>query len=97
MTSEHYEIDWNGIKLGITYEPMLWNVTSHLEVRSLTPERAQLPITETGYRSHFMPIGTIEAEYASAAEFVRAWLDHEAQSKEWLDHVAVSAQGDLFG
>lgn len=97
MTPDRYQIEWNGITIGIKYEPMLWNVTSHLEVQSLIPERAQLPITETGYRSHFMPIGTVEAEYASAADFVRAWLDCKAQSKEWRDYTAVSAQGDLFG
>lgn len=97
MTPDRYQIEWNGIEIGIKYEPMLWNVTSHLEVQSLMPERAPLPITETGYRSHFMPIGTVEAEYASPFDFVRAWLDHEARSNDWCDHVAASAQGDLFG
>lgn len=97
MTPERYQIDWSGIKITIKYEPILWDVTSHLEVQSLTPERAQLPITETGYKSLFLPIGTVEAEYASPVDFVRAWLDHEAQSKDWRDHVAASAQGELFG
>jgi hypothetical protein len=32
-----------------------------LQVESILPERVQLPITETGYRSHFTPPATVAA------------------------------------
>ncbi len=35
------------------YTPLQWKTIAHLEIRSIKPERAPLPITETGYRSHF--------------------------------------------
>lgn len=44
------EFTWAGIKIEVTYKPQWCKLTntSHLEVRSLAPERARLPITETG-------------------------------------------------
>ena len=93
---ETYEINWQGIAIQIDYKPICWGITSHLEVRSVLPENAALPITETGYRSHFMPIGTVESQYASTADFVVAWLDARAKSTEWKDQTIKSAQGDLF-
>lgn len=32
----------------------LWNGTSHIEVHIVRPKRAPIPITETGYHSHFI-------------------------------------------
>ena len=93
---ETYEINWQGIAIQIDYKPICWGITSHLEVRSVLPENAALPITETGYRSHFMPVGTVESQYASVAEFVAAWLEERAKSSGWKVQAFKSAQGDLF-
>ena len=41
-----------------------------------------LPVTETGYRSHFIPAGTV-AEHGGAVAFVTAWLEHEAARTGW--------------
>lgn len=68
---------------------------AHVEIRTLMPEKAPLPITETGYRSHFTPKGNID-EYGSAMEFVKAWLDHEAQSDSWKIAQENSRQLSLF-
>lgn len=43
---------------------------------------AQIPITETGYRSHFLPDGNVE-EHGGPEAYVLAWLDHEADSAAW--------------
>ena len=53
----------------------------HLELRTIVPAKAPLPITETGYLSHFVHAEAI-AEYESTAAYVLAWLDHEAQKPE---------------
>ena len=60
----------------------LWHGQSHIEVHLVRPKRSIIPITETGYRSHF--IDSEELSLAGGAvAFVTAWLDHEASSKKW--------------
>jgi hypothetical protein len=43
---------------------------------------ASLPVTETGYRSHFCHESRIEP-YGSALACVQVWQDHEAIKPEW--------------
>lgn len=92
-----YRFTWQGIEIEATYTPRKWNVIAHLEIRSINPERAALPITATGYRSHFHPMGTIEAHGGDVVAQVTAWLDEEARSPKWQRHMERSSQGELFG
>lgn len=94
--SQTYHFIWQGIEIEATYTPRKWSVIAHLEIRSVTPEGAPLPITSTGYRSHFHPIGTIEAHGGDVMEQVVAWLDEEAAKPEWRALVERSRQGELF-
>jgi hypothetical protein len=55
-----------------------------------------LPITRTGYLSHFIQPGTIEAHGSDVVAQVTAWLDEEATKPDWRAHVERSKQGDLF-
>lgn len=97
-----YEIDWNDpasgqtVRLRITHSrDYLSSGSDHVEVESIRPKRAALPITETGYRSHFMPaLDLINA--GGPVVLVRAWLDSEAKGKDWQRKTAARAQGDLF-
>jgi len=57
-----YEINWQNplthetVRIRITHaREYLSSGSDHIEVESVRPKRAPLPITETGYRSHFMP------------------------------------------
>jgi hypothetical protein len=69
--------------------------TDHIEVESLAPKKAPLPITETGYRSHFMP--ALELVNAGGpVTFVNAWLEREAAGKAWRAKTTAAAQADLF-
>lgn len=55
---------------------------SHIEIIVLVPKNVPLPITQTGYLSHFMD----EEELAKAGgpvAFFMAWLDREARSAAW--------------
>jgi hypothetical protein len=63
----------------------------HIEIRSQGPN----PITNTGYRSHFMLLEYLDG-YDSAAEYVKKWLAEASQSKEWKAHVEQARQGNLF-
>ena len=85
---------WNGTRIAVAYDPC-WlgspgRNSEHgmalLEVRSVEPENEPLPITETGYRSHFLPPGIVEEEGGPAA-YVLAWLEAEAQAPAWRKSV----------
>lgn len=96
-------LEWDGIELSIIYEPNWLNTQAslddlahaHLEVRSIRPERAPLPITETGYRSHFVDTQEID-EAGGPAAYVATWLSQAAKTAEWRDYEARSRQLTLF-
>lgn len=97
MSKEHYTFTWQSIEIELTYEPKAYGgATAHLEVRSIKPERAPLPITETGYLSRYHPVGTIEASEGTLVEQVAWWLDERAKSKDWQRYVEQSRQLCLF-
>jgi hypothetical protein len=85
-----YEADWLGAAARGSF-----HATAHLQLRTLCPERAQLPVTETGYRSHFLPMGEVEAAGGPVA-YALAWLDYMAQSREWRRIEQESRQLSLF-
>jgi hypothetical protein len=65
--------------------------TCHID----TMNRLTLPMTETGYRSHFCAPADINAE-GGPAEFVLAWLECEAKSPAWLAAQEARRQLPLF-
>jgi hypothetical protein len=95
--------DWQGITVEVTYEPNWLNVSNpdcdlpyaHLEIRTVAPERAPLPITETGYKSHFLHPYEIE-EFGGPVAYAEAWLNEMAKAQEWLDYQTSSRQLSLF-
>ena len=72
---EQHNITWRGIALEITFTPEKFGLVDHIEIMS--DGCAPLPVTETGYRSHFIPAGTVAA-HDGAIAFVTTWLEHEA-------------------
>jgi len=83
-----YDADWLGSSEGPYHQ-------SHLAIRSVDPANAPLPITETGYRSHFIHPGRL-AEHGGPEAYVRKWLDLEADTKAWKRYVEKSRQLSLF-
>lgn len=95
-------IDWQGITLSVTYEPTWLGrarspdcAVAHLQVQTITPERSPLPITETGYRSHFVHPDDV-AQLGGPVAYVRAWLDAEAAVPAWKTWLSASRQLSLF-
>ena len=80
MTSQTQKITWRGIGIEITFIPEAFGMVDHIELR--TEGKAPLPVTETGYRSHFTHKGTV-TDYGGAVALVTAWLDHEAERTGW--------------
>ena len=97
-----FEIDWrdpatgNSARIRITHSrDYLGQGQDHVEVESIVPKKAPLPITETGYRSRFVsPLELVNN--GGPVVFVTAWLDREAKGKDWQKRQIVRSQGDLF-
>lgn len=97
-----FEIDWRdpvtnaSVRIRITQSRnYLVDGTDHVEVESIAPKRAPLPITETGYRSNF--IDALELINAGGPViWIKSWLDSDAGGKAWRTRRQARQQGDLF-
>lgn len=97
-----YQIAWlnpltsETIKIRITHaRDYLSSGNDHIEVESISPAKAPLPITETGYRSHFIPPMKL-MNAGGPVTFVTAWIEQEAKGKAWSKAAVMRQQGDLF-
>lgn len=96
-------IDWQGITVEIRYERS-WSPAmdscygrqmAHIQLQTIAPENAKLPVTDTGYRSHFITNDDV-IDAGGAVHYVRAWLDAAAQSPAWKDAQEKARQFALF-
>lgn len=107
MTTERVitteDIEWNGIKISIRYEANWMNLEradetlpyGHLQLESVAPLREPLPMTSTGYLSHFLHDFDV-TDAGGPAAYVLSWLGYAAQEPEWRAYEAAQAQPDLF-
>lgn len=93
MFEPKYEIsqlEWNGILIEVRYcrswspsfEEVYGYGMAHIEIESIEPARAVLPITPTGYKSHFAPEGEI-ADAGGALDYVGEALKLAAADPAW--------------
>ena len=74
---------WRGIKCRITITPnFLSPGWTQLEIEVVGPKGAPLPITDTGYRAHYLDAEDLIAS-GGAVAFFTAWLDREARTKRY--------------
>jgi hypothetical protein len=94
MSARHTtRTSWRGIAIQVDFEACRWSGPfDHVEVRSI--DRSPLPITETGYRSAFIPSGEFTLDTYVGA--VLAWLDEDARSEKWRVAEQQSRQLSLF-
>lgn len=79
MVAEEIEFVWKGLTVQVGVKRNWSNLEiTHLEIRCVEP----IPITETGYRSHFMPQADLD-KWSDPKEFVLAWLEDASASVEW--------------
>jgi hypothetical protein len=86
-------IIWQGLRLTVRHQPDWAAGFDHIEITS--ERRLPFPISETGYRSHFLH-GDALKEYGNAESFVRAWLAEAEQSASWRRMRDASRQPSLF-
>ncbi|NBA98558.1 hypothetical protein [Pseudomonas sp. R5(2019)] len=101
MDSVRETFIWQGLTIETLHTPNwseIYRTTygyalSHLQISAA--ERAPLPISATGYVSHFERADNIEAE-GGAVAYVQAWLEHAAQSPAWIEAQQKARQLSLF-
>lgn len=85
-------IKWGDRDITITHsKPSYAAPFEHIEVRC----SEILPITETGYRSHFIHRDEL-ALWASPVDFMTEWLEKASQDPAWREKEFNSKQGELF-
>ena len=68
---------------------------SHIEIVVLTPKGAPIPITATGYRSHFLDQDFL-IEAGGPVAFFLAWIEREARTRQWAKTEFKWRQLELF-
>lgn len=97
--ADRLTFDWHGIAVSVSVSQPGWLARVgtasgpyiHLEIRADVP----LPITETGYRSHFMS-GAVLDEWGGPLPYVCAWLDADARLPAWQEAQRTVQQLSLF-
>ncbi|ONF47353.1 hypothetical protein [Methylobacterium radiotolerans] len=98
---EKHTARWRGVALRIQWEPQFLNTGArvqpgHLQIESIDPQRAPLPITATGYLSWFTSPALVQDSGGPVA-FVLQWLDAEASGPAWAQAETDRRQLSLFG
>lgn len=97
---ETHKLLWRGITIEVTYEAHWLRreglyCPCHLTLKTIERERYPLPVTETGYLSHFTdPV--LVAEAGGPLAYVTAELEATAMSKRWQQQEAERRQLSLF-
>ena len=83
---------WEGIEIDLSHHIQRFGGPfDHLELRA----KERLPVTETGYCSHFIHPKEL-ALWESPEAFVLDWLNDAARHRDWLEYRQQSRQFSLF-
>ena len=87
---------WRDVTCRVRHTPnYLSKGWSHIEIIVVSPKTAPLPITETGYRSHFLDEELLK-KAGGPVRFFLDWIEREAATKAWAKAEFKWRQGDLF-
>jgi hypothetical protein len=90
-------LSWRHVILKVRHtRDYLLQGQDHIELLVMAPKGGMLPVTETGYRSHFIAAAELAAA-GGPARYVLAWLDREARTKRWQETQFRWRQLDIFG
>src|SRR3546814_13480621 len=93
-----FPFTWQGIEIEAIYTPRKWSVVDCLEIKSVNPARAPLPITDTGYLCcYLVPESQSEATVPDGREIVAqvvAQLAAQGSPREWQAYVQANRKGD---
>lgn len=87
---------WRDVTCRVRHTPhYLSKGWSHIEIVVVSPKKAPLPITETGYLSHFLDEKLLK-KAGGPVTFFLDWIEREAATKAWANTEFNWRQGDLF-
>lgn len=87
---------WRDVTCRVRHTPnYLSKGWSHIEIIVVSPKKAPLPITETGYRSHFLDEDLLK-KAGGPVTFFFDWIEREAATRAWAKAEFKWRQGDLF-
>lgn len=86
---------WRHVRCKVIETPDYFAGQTHLELHAIAARDVPLPITQTGYRSHFIAAQALVAA-GGAVAFFTAWMDAEAQSRSYRNAEFRWRQGELF-
>ena len=101
MEKREFTFVWEGIAIDVAYTPDYspafgkiygWTL-AHLSIKR--QGKGQIPISETGYKSHFTNAANIE-EMGGPETYVQEWLNEEKSSEAWQSYIAKARQLTLF-
>jgi hypothetical protein len=98
--TEHYEFTWRGLSVRAAYAPGYCGGpgdkihVAHLQIWNDTA-REPLPMSETGYRSLFLPNGEVE-HAGGVVAYATLWLEAASLRPEWKAIERDRRQGSLF-
>ena len=74
---------WRDITCRVRHTPnYISKGWSHIEIIVLTPKGAPIPITATGYRSHFLDQELL-VEAGGPVTFFLDWIERESRTRQW--------------
>lgn len=83
---------WEGIEIALSHHKLLYGcIFDHIELSA----KERLPVTETGYRWHFIHPDEL-ALWDSPEAFVLDWLNDAARHPDWQDYRQQSRQLTLL-
>ena len=87
---------WRDITCRVRHTPdYISKGWSHIEIIVLTPKDAPIPITATGYRSHFLDQELL-VEAGGPVTFFLDWIEREARTRQWAKAEFKWRQLELF-
>ena len=90
-------LTWRGRLIQVRYEPEWLGGGSfaHLTVTTLRPPQGPLPVSETGFRSHFLDAEKVDVA-GGAVAYVQGWLNEAAKNRRWIAAEDAARQLSLF-
>lgn len=89
--SHTFTVHADGFDFNVSFTTRKYGIP-HLELRT----EGASPLSETGYRSHFLPSGRVKTPMQAEA-YTKRMLSDAQQTPEWRKSKLALSQYDLFG
>ncbi len=96
MEYAYHEFEWNSILISLNYQHLRWGVIDHMTIKTIDPPDAPLPITETGYCSHYIEPDALDYFDKDPVKYIMSRLDELGAQPAWQKQQDEARQYSLF-